>query len=282
VVDGRVAFTGGLNIGDEYLGKVPRFGFWRDTHLRVEGPAVAGLQRVFVEGWDFAAEEDLRGPEFFPPLKSEGSSGRVVSGAPSLATSHHSPLTTHHPLLDNCTLQVIPSGPDMELKSIREVYFAAVIRAQQRLWIASPYFVPDAGLRDALCLAGYLGIDVRLLCQHHPDKWIPFFASRYYWSDVLAAGVKVYQYTKGMMHSKVVLVDGEWASVGTANLDNRSLHLNFEVNCLIYSPEAVEELEAAFRRDLADSVLLDPKVYARRPLPGRLVENACRLLSPVL
>jgi cardiolipin synthase len=170
----------------------------------------------------------------------------------------------------------------MELKSIREVYFAAVLRAQQRLWIASPYFVPDAGLRDALCLAGYLGIDVRLLCQHHPDKWIPFFASRYYWSDVLAAGVKVYQYTKGMMHSKVVLVDGEWASVGTANLDNRSLHLNFEVNCLIYSPEAVEELEAAFRRDLADSVLLDPKVYARRPLPGRLVENACRLLSPVL
>ena len=263
VVDGRVAFTGGLNIGDEYLGKVPRFGFWRDTHLRVEGPAVAGLQRLFVEGWDFAAEEDLRGPEFFPPLKAQSS------------TPQRSPLSS-------CTLQVIPSGPDMELKSIREVYFAAVLRAQQRLWIASPYFVPDAGLRDALCLAGYLGIDVRLLCQHHPDKWIPFFASRYYWSDVLAAGVKVYQYTKGMMHSKVMLVDGEWASVGTANLDNRSLHLNFEVNCLIYSPEAVEELEAAFRRDLADSVLLDPKVYARRPLPGRLVENACRLLSPVL
>jgi len=263
VVDGRVAFTGGLNIGDEYLGKVPRFGFWRDTHLRVEGPAVAGLQRVFVEGWDFAAEEDLRCPEFFPQLKA-------------------APLTTRHSRLANCALQVIPSGPDMELKSIREVYFAAVIRAQQRLWIASPYFVPDAGLRDALCLAGYLGIDVRLLCQHHPDKWIPFFASRYYWSDVLATGVKVYQYTKGMMHSKVVLVDGEWASVGTANLDNRSLHLNFEVNCLIYSPEAVDELEAAFRRDLADSILLDPKVYARRPLPGRLVENACRLLSPVL
>jgi len=263
VVDGRVAFTGGLNIGDEYLGKVARFGFWRDTHLRVEGAAVASLQRVFIEGWDFAAEEDLRGPEFFPSSKG-------------------SPLTTHPTALTNCTLQVVPSGPDMELKSIREVYFAAVLRARRRVWIASPYFVPDAGLRDALCLAGYLGIDVRLLCQHHPDKWIPFYAGRYYWSEVLDAGVKVYQYTKGMMHSKVVLVDSEWASVGTANLDNRSLHLNFEVNCLIYSPEAVAELEAAFRRDLADSILIEPKVYARRPLPGRLVENACRLLSPVL
>jgi cardiolipin synthase len=290
VVDGRVAFTGGLNIGDEYLGKVPRFGFWRDTHLRLEGPAVAHLQRVFAEGWDFAAEEDLRGPEYFPPPKivASGWEGEAPAepqtlrrpgsaGASRLGTSHR-PLVT----ISDCTLQVIPSGPDMELKSIREIYFAAMLRARRRLWIASPYFVPDAGLRDALCLAGYLGIDVRLLCQHHPDKWIPFYAGRYYWSDVLAAGVKVYQYTKGMMHSKVVLVDGEWASVGTANLDNRSLYLNFEVNCLIYSPEAVTELEAAFRRDLTDSILLDPKVYARRPLSGRLVENACRLLSPVL
>ncbi len=254
VVDGRVAFTGGLNIGDEYLGKVPRFGFWRDTHMRVEGPAVGGLQRVFIEGWDFAMEEDLRGPEYFPPPKATGS----------------------------CTVQVVPSGPDMELKSIREIYFAAVLQARRRLWIATPYFVPDAGLRDALCLAGYLGIDVRLLCQHHPDKWIPFFAGRYYWSDVLAAGVKVYQYSKGMSHSKVVLVDGEWGSVGSANLDNRSLYLNFEANCLIYSRSAVAELETAFRRDLADSILLDQKVFARRPLPARLVENACRLLSPVL
>jgi cardiolipin synthase len=262
VVDGRIAFTGGLNIGDEYLGKVPRFGFWRDTHLRLEGPAVAHLQRVFAEGWDFAAEEDLRGPEYFPAPKID------------VPATHHS--------LTNCTLQVIPSGPDMELKSIREIYFAAILRARRRLWIASPYFVPDAGLRDALCLAGYLGIDVRLLSQNHPDKWIPFYAGRYYWSDVLGAGVKVYQYSKGMMHSKVVLVDGEWASVGTANLDNRSLHLNFEVNCLIYSPPAVTELEAAFRRDLTDSILVNSEVYARRPLPGRLVENACRLLSPVL
>jgi cardiolipin synthase len=289
VVDGRVAFTGGLNIGDEYLGRVPRFGFWRDTHLRVEGPGVADLQRVFVEGWDFAAEEDLRGPEYFPPPMTSqlrGGEGERKRGGEEqirpIAPSPSGPLSDSGSPLPNCMLQVIPSGPDMEMKSIREVYFAAVLRARRRLWIASPYFVPDAGLLDALCLAGYLGVDVRLLCQHHPDKWIPFFAGRYYWSDVLAAGVKVYQYTKGMMHSKVVLVDGEWVSVGTANMDNRSLHLNFEVNCLIYSAAAVAELEAAFCRDLTDSILLDPRVYDRRPLPGRLVENASRLLSPVL
>jgi cardiolipin synthase len=254
VVDGQVGFVGGLNVGDEYLGKVVRFGFWRDTHLRLEGPAVSDLQRVFIEDWDFAAGEKLQDRKYFSPRSGAGP----------------------YPV------QVIDSGPDRELKGIREMYFAAILQARQRVWIASPYFVPDAGLRDALRLAGYLGVDVRLLGQYHPDKWIPLYAARYYWAEMLEAGVKVYQYTRGMMHAKVVLVDNKWASVGTANLDNRSLHLNFEVNCLIYSPEAVAELEEAFRRDLSCSIRLDRAVYARRPFAGRLLENACRLLSPIL
>jgi cardiolipin synthase len=254
VVDGQIGFVGGLNVGDEYLGKVQRFGFWRDTHLRLDGPAVADLQRVFIEDWDFAAGESLQGRKYLTPHRNAGA----------------------YPV------QVIDSGPDRELKGIREMYFAAIIQARQRVWIASPYFVPDSGLRDALRLAGHLGVDVRLLGQYHPDKMIPQFAARYYWSEMLEAGVKIYQYTKGMMHAKVVLVDGKWASVGTANLDNRSLHLNFEVNCLIYSSQAVAELEEAFQRDLSTAIRLDREVYARRPFAGRLVENACRLLSPVL
>ena len=254
VVDGQVGFTGGLNVGTEYLGRNPRFGFWRDTHLQVRGSAVAALQYIFLEDWDFASEEHVRGPAYFPPPAETGP----------------------------YAVQVIHAGPDQEQNSIREIYFAAIQRARRRLWIASPYFVPDAGLRDALCLAGHLGLDVRLLCQYHPDKWIPFFAGRYYFAEVLEAGVKVYQYTKGMMHSKIVLVDDDWASVGTANLDNRSLHLNFEVNCLFYSPELVTELEAAFRKDLSTAIRLDRVVYRQRPFAGRLVENACRLLSPVL
>jgi cardiolipin synthase len=254
VVDGRVGFTGGLNIGDEYLGKVPFFGPWRDTHLRVEGPAVESLQRLFAEDWDFAAGEHLQGPDYFPPPTPAGS----------------------------VPVQVVASGPDQNLKAIRQVYLAAIQRARQRLWIASPYFVPDAALLDAICLAGYQGVDVRLLGLYRPDKWVPYFAARYYWGDVLAAGVKVYQYTRGMMHAKVLLVDGEWASVGSANLDNRSMHLNFEMNCLFYAPAVVAELEAAFRRDLHDAIELDREVFARRPFPGRLIENACRLLSPIL
>lgn len=277
IVDGKVAFTGGLNIGDEYLGKVARFGFWRDTHMRLEGPAVAGLQRVFVEDWDFACRENLQGNAYFPewPRKT------LLRAAESNAPQSSAPQETHSaPLVG--PVQVIASGPDQDLKGIREVYFAAIQRARRRLWIASPYFVPDPGLLDVLCLAGYSGIDVRLLCQYHPDKWIPFYAGRFYWTDVLDAGVKVYQYRKGMMHAKTILVDDEWASVGTANLDNRSLYLNFEVNCLLYAPHAVAELESVFLRDLDSSIRLDRDVYARRPFAARLLENTCRLLSPVL
>ncbi|MBL8794916.1 MAG: cardiolipin synthase [Planctomycetia bacterium] len=263
VIDGQIAFCGGLNIGDEYRGKSARFGYWRDTHLRLEGPAAADLQRVFVEDWDFAMGEHLQGDRYFPP--------RGLEMAPP---SDRAAL--------ECAVQVIQSGPDQQLKGIREIYFAAISQARRRLWIASPYFVPDAGLRDILCLAGWQGVDVRLLCQFHPDKWIPYYAGRYYWADMLDAGVRIYQYAKGMMHSKVMLLDDHWASVGTANLDNRSLHLNFEVNCLLHTPAAVTELEAAFLRDLDDSIQLDRAVFAERPFAGRLVENVCRLLSPML
>jgi len=254
LVDGQVAFTGGLNIGDEYLGRNPKFGPWRDTHLRLEGPAVAALQRVFIEDWDFAAGEDLHGSIYFPPPRSDGV----------------------------CGVQVLESGPDRELKGIREIYFAAILQARHRLWIASPYFVPDDGLLDALRLACYRGIDVRFLGQFHPDKWIPFFAGRYYWGDVLAAGGRIYQYTAGMMHSKLVLVDGQWSSVGSANFDNRSMYLNFEVNCLIHSEAATAELEAAYRRDLQSAIRLERHAFEMRPFAGRLIENACRLMSPIL
>jgi cardiolipin synthase A/B len=254
VIDGAVGFTGGMNVGDEYLGKGHRFGYWRDTFLRLEGPAVAGLQRVFTEDWDFAGGEALNGAAYFPAAPAAG--GDAV--------------------------QVVESGPDQDANSIREVYFAAILAARERLWIASPYFVPDAGMLDALRLARYRGVDVRLLCIARPDHFLSFYASRYYWSDLLAAGAHVYQYTRGMMHSKIVLVDGRWAMVGSANLDNRSLRLNFEVGCALHTPERVAELEARFQADLKDAAELDAESFARRPFVAQLTENACRLFSPVL
>ncbi|HEV8062358.1 MAG TPA: cardiolipin synthase [Gemmataceae bacterium] len=254
IVDGRVGYIGGLNVGDEYRSRMPRFGFWRDSHLRLEGPVVSGLQQIFIEDWDFAAGENLSHQDYFPAQRRDG---------------------PYH-------LQIAQSGPDSSVKGIREIYFSAILQARQRVWIATPYFVPDSGLLDALCLAAHRGVDVRILGLYHPDKWIPYFAGRYYWDDVLRAGVKVYQYTKGMMHSKVVLVDGAWASVGSANLDNRSLHLNFEANCLIYAPPVVSELEEIFLNDLITAVRLDRHIFPARPWPSRLMDSAARLLSPIL
>jgi cardiolipin synthase len=255
VIDGKVGFTGGLNIGDEYIGLHPKFGKWRDTHLRVEGPAVEGLQRIFLEDWHFGSDEAVHGDDYFPKFERPPGSSLV---------------------------QVVHSGPDAEYKAIRETYFAGILNARRRVWIASPYFVPDAGLRDAISLAARAGIDVRFLGLFRPDKWIPYLAGRYYWADVIDAGAKVYQYAAGMMHSKYVLVDGEWASVGSANLDNRSLLLNFEANCQLFDPALVAELEREFLRDLEVSVRVDPAVFAARPLLGRMAENAARLFSPIL
>ncbi len=254
VIDGRIGLTGGANIGDEYLGKNAWFGYWRDACLRLEGPAVAGLQQVFIEDWDFACAETLKEEKYFPGLDPVGDD----------------------------VVQVLESGPDQEINVIRELFFAAISSAEERLWIATPYFVPDGGILDALRLAGHSGVDVRILLPFRPDHLLPFYAGRYYFADMLRAGVKIYQYAKGMMHSKLILVDGKWASLGSANLDWRSLHLNFEATCVLHTPELIAELEQAFVNDLQDSVRVEAHAFAGRPFGSRLMENACRLLSPVL
>jgi cardiolipin synthase len=254
VVDGKVAFTGGMNIGDEYLGKSKRLGYWRDSFLRVEGPAAGHLQRIFCEDWEFAARETLASSRYFPRLEPAGPA----------------------------EVQVAASGPDQEVNTIREIYFAAILSARKRLWIASPYVIPDSGIFDALRLASYRGVDVRILSLAHPDHYISYYAGRYFSAELMAAGVAMYQYRKGMMHAKVVLVDGRWALVGSANLDNRSLHLNFEVGCMLPDPGLVANLERAFEQDLNDAVPLDRAALARRTLVGRVLDNACRLLAPTL
>jgi cardiolipin synthase len=254
IVDGRIGFTGGFNIGDEYLGKSRFFGHWRDTHVRLEGPAVRWVQRVFGEDWSFTADEELAGRDYFPTSTPVG----------------------------DVRVQVAWSGPDQQIKTIREVLFAAIMKAKHRIWVASPYFVPDAGLLDALCLAARSGRDVRLILPFRPDKWVPFLAGRYYWNDALAAGVRIYQYTQGFMHAKMVVADDRWASVGSANFDNRSLYLNFEMNCLFESQAVVAELEQAMLRDMSVSIRVDPVEYDKRPFVSKLAENTCRLMSPVL
>jgi cardiolipin synthase len=215
---------------------------------------VAALQQLFSEDWHFAAREVVVEGPYFPEVGVRG----------------------------DHAVQIIEAGPDQERNSIREIYFAAILAARKRLWIASPYFVPDSGLLDALRLARLRGVEVRLLCLLRPDHRLSFYASRYYWADMLDWGAQVFQYSRGMMHSKVLIVDDDWAMVGSANLDNRSLHLNFEAGCLLYSADLVAELARQFQRDLETSIPLDNWTFANRPFFVRLLENACRLFSPVL
>ncbi len=254
VVDGTTAFTGGMNIGDEYLGKVPRFGYWRDSFLRLEGPAVSCFQKIFVEDWDFSAGEAVSGAAYYP--------------APTAVGPH--------------VVQVIESGPDQQVNAMRELLFSAVAVARDRVWISTPYIVPDQGILDALKMSARFGVDVRILWLHKPDHQLPYWAARYFLPELLAEGVKIYQYARGMMHAKYMIVDGKWGWLGSTNLDNRSLVLHFEANCLFHSPELVAELEAAFQHDMQHCVRLEGRKFAERPFLARMTENCCRLLSPLL
>lgn len=254
IVDGKVGFTGGMNIGDEYLHQSERFGYWRDFFMRLEGPAVADLRQIFNEDWEFAGQHAPKGDRYFPEVREAG----------------------------NSAVQVARSGPDQPINTIREILFMAMLGARERLWLASPYFIPDSGLLDALRVARYRGVDVRLLTLRKPDHFLSYHASRFYYTELLEMGVAIYLYAKGMMHSKLMLVDDKVALVGSANLDYRSLRLNFEAGVLLPDRELIKQLEVAYQRDLETSELLDAEQFAQRSLVSQIVDNACRLFAPNL
>lgn len=255
ICDGRAGFTGGLNIGDEYLGRLKRYPYWRDSHLRLTGPAVLALQRVFVEDWDFSSGELLVGDRYFPDPRLDG----------------------------DARVQMVWSGPDQETNASRETFFAVITAARTRLWIMTPYLVPDTALLTALKCAAIRGVDVRIITQSRPpDHWVTYWAGRYFWDEFLACGIRFFEYTHGMMHAKVMLADGEWGSVGSANLDIRSMRLNFEMNCHIHSTPHVKKLEKQFQNDLAHCREVTTADFNRRSLGMQLCENVCRLFSPLL
>lgn len=254
IVDGRTALTGGMNIGDEYLHRNKKLGYWRDTHMRIAGPAVGAIQRIFAEDWNFSTDEDLFSERYFPDVAPAGDD----------------------------VVQVVESGPDQTLNTARELIFAAIVAARNRLWISSPYFVPDAGVLDALRLAARMGVDVRVLLPERPDVWLPRYAGRYLWDNLMAEGVRIFLYRKGMMHAKGMIVDGRWAWAGSTNLDNRSLSLNFENLVVFHNERLIRDMEQAFVADLSESIEVDPAEFAKRRWPARLVENTARLFSPAL
>ncbi len=255
VIDGTIGFVGGLNIGDEYLGRDKDIGFWRDTHLMLKGEAVRTLQLIFLQDWYYMTNHSFLTAEYLSPQIDFKSHGGV---------------------------QLIAGGPDNEWSVIKNIFFSMIASAKKSVWIASPYFIPDEDIFSAIKVAALSGIDVRLLVPNRPDKRIVFHASRSYFPELLEAGVKVYEYERGFMHSKIVIVDDELASIGTSNMDMRSFHLNFEVNAFLFRTESTQKLVAEYLNDIKHSKQLELQTFQQRHFGFRLLESTARLLSPLL
>jgi cardiolipin synthase len=251
IIDNAVAFVGGMNIGNEYEGLDPRFGPWRDVQIEVTGAVVRTLQEVFADDWFFAAGKKI--PE--------------------------SPIAVYqatHPM------HVIVGGADRPNEPMSKSIVSILHESKTRVWIATGYFVPDDVLLAALELAASRGVDVRLLvAKKNNYPWL-VIAGRSYYDALLNAGVRIFEYSTGTYHAKIAVADDQWAMIGSANLDYRSMRLNFELNLLCHSPEHNTELARMLEHDFALSKEINPAVFARRRFSQRFAEAALRPLSPML
>jgi cardiolipin synthase len=246
VVDDRIAFLGGMNIGDEYALH------WRDVMARIEGPSARALDHVFLDDWYFASREDVPLPER-PPLIAAGDT--------------------------DCA--VIASGPD-RASYIHDAYFIVFTRANERIWIVTPYFIPSDALATALKTAAGRNVDVRILLPSTSDVSVVKHAARSYYAELLAAGVRIYEYQGPMLHAKAFIVDRDLSTVGSANVDTRSFKLNFEVGCFISSRETSAQIASWFEDLLADSHRVTVNEVRARSTSEKLLESAAHLFSPLL
>ncbi|MCK4340503.1 MAG: cardiolipin synthase [Phycisphaerae bacterium] len=254
VIDGRVAFLGSQNIGDEYRGRLKRLSPWYDTHLRLSGPAALFIQQTFAEDWYLAARERLDDEAYFPKPER---SGRSI-------------------------LQILPTGPDQSVSTLAQILFAAVSSATSSIRIATPYFVPDAAVRMALRHACYRGVQVRLVLPTRSDSALALWAARSFYAELVDAGVEIHEYDAGVLHSKLVTVDDRWCLLGSANMDVRSFQLNFEITALIYDQSVASELARSIDKFCGEARRITPRAVHRQPLGRQIGEGAARLLAPLL
>ncbi|MGP4068575.1 cardiolipin synthase [Halobacillus sp. B29] len=254
IIDGKIGYIGGFNIGDEYLGFNKRFGYWRDTHLRVEGNAVSNMQTRFILDWNQASRKDIVYEDRYYQAEPKGSTG----------------------------VQIVSSGPDSEWEQIKHGYIKMILSAKEYVYVQTPYFIPDDSLLDALRIAVLSGVDVRIMIPNKPDHPFVYWATFSNIGDMLNAGAKIYIYQKGFLHAKTIVVDGNIASVGTANIDVRSFRLNFEANAFVYHPNIAKALSDRFHEDLTESTELTSELYQSRSKWIRFKEAIARLLSPIL
>lgn len=253
VVDGERAFVGGHNVGVEYLGAKPPLSPWRDTHIEVRGPAVANIQFVFTEDWYWATQEL---PDCEPPA--------VASRQ------------------DNMFCLAMPTGPADRQETCSLFFVEAINAARRRLWITTPYLIPDEAVFSALRLAVLRGVDVRIMIPSRRDHYVVFEASTLYAYDAIRAGIRIFRYQPGFLHQKVVLIDDVAAAIGSANLDNRSFRLNFEIMVLTVHRGFAAEVEAMLMRDFEETLEIDRSEYRAAPAFRKITMHLARLFAPIL
>ncbi|HEY2025252.1 cardiolipin synthase [Paraburkholderia sp.] len=294
-VDGERAFVGGHNVGIEYLGAKPPLSPWRDTHIEVRGPAVESIQFVFIEDWYWATQQL---PEFdMAPAPAADQAGpaeqadpaglpdlpdlRSLPGLPDLAAAPPEP-TDETGAAGTMHCLVVPSGPADKQETCSLFFVEAINAARERIWITTPYLVPDEAVFAALRLAVLRGVDVRILIPSRRDHVVVFAASKLYAYDSLRAGIRVFRYQPGFLHQKVVLIDSAAAAIGSANLDNRSFRLNFEIMVLTVDHGFALEVEAMLLNDFAESREIDRREYRNARAWRRVLMHVARLFSPIL
>ena len=256
VIDGKIGFTGGINVSDKYINNGSHKLFWRDTHLRIDGPGVFYLQYLFLADWNFCTGKILAPEKFHFSVPADSK--------------------------DDCFLQVAASGPDSVQPSILFSLLQAIYLARKEILITTPYFIPGDSILQALRIAALSGLSVKLLVPGVADSRLVNAASKSYYEDLLCAGVDIYMYQKGFVHAKTLVADGNLSIIGTANMDLRSFELNFEVNVMLYDRKFSEQLRAVFFKDLEDAEKIDRDAWCQRPAYKQLPERIARLFSHVL
>lgn len=253
VIDGKTAYLGGMNIADRYIDGGKKFATWRDTHVRVQGPAVSAIQYAFAVDWNFMGQ----------PL--------LADNVPALTQR-----------AGNIAAQVVTSGPTSQWTNIALMFHKAICSARQRIYIQTPYFLPTDALLKDLITASLSKVDVRILLPRHSDSRLLDFASSSFIKECLRAGIKFYFYEAGMLHSKMIIVDDEFVTIGSTNFDFRSFEHNFEGNLFFYSKELTANMLQVYRDDLTQSTRVQPAQWQKRPFTRKAIESIVRLLSPIL
>lgn len=256
VIDGVIGYVGGFNIGNEYLG-ISKMGYWRDSHLRIQGNAVLTLQSRFFIDWN-AVVSETHGREYsesyFPISKSLGPS----------------------------SMQIVSNGPDSDFQKIKMGFIKMISMAKESIYIQSPYFIPDESVLEALSIAALSGVDVRIMIPSKPDHPFVYRATEFYSKTIIESGVKVYIYQNGFLHAKTMVVDSQAATVGTSNFDVRSFKLNFEVNAFIYDAEFAKKMEATFMEDIKDCTEATKSYFEKQSSWLKFKQTFSRLFSPIL